>query len=116
MWLKKKIYNDLKASLEKLAKENEDLISKYEGKISAELNLKEYKKELERKSKEEAEAYKKNLDALVEQPFNYAFLRQLINAASKGTVMDIHTKDGASFTIRKELEDTQKEKDIYSIL
>lgn len=116
MWLKKKTYNDLKARVEKLAKENEELISKYEGKINADLNLKEYKKEVDKKAEETVEAYRKNLDALIEKDFNYAFLQQLINKAQKGVLIEVTLKNGNKLVIRKELEDTQKEKDIYSIL
>lgn len=123
MWLKKENYDDLLAKVEKLSKENEklakankDFISKYEGKINSELNLKEYKKELDRKSKEETEAYKKNLDAIVAKDFNYAFLQQLVNAAAKGTIIEVRLKEGNSIVIRKEVEDTQQERDFYNIL
>ena len=108
MWLKKKVYNDLKARVKKLVKENEELISKYEGKINADLNLKEYKKGIDEKAKEEVEAYKKNLDALIEKDFNYAFLQQLINKAQKGVLIEVTLKNGNKLVIRKELEDTQK--------
>lgn len=116
MFLKKKTYNDLVARVEKLAKENEELISKYEGKISADLNLKEYKKTVDEKAKEEVEAYKKNLDALISADFNYAFLQQLVNKAARGVLIEVSLKNGNKLTIRKEVEDVQNPKDIYNLL
>lgn len=116
MFLKKKTYNDLVARLEKLAKENEELISKYEGKINADLNLKEYKKELERKSKEDIEAYKKALDSLLEKDLNYALLKQMVNAASKGTVIDVKSDKGYTITIRQEITENESEKNFYNVL
>lgn len=116
MFLKKKTYNDLVARVEKLAKENEDLISKYEGKISAELNLKEYKKDIDEKAKEEVEAYKKNLDALVEKDLNYGFLQQLINKAAQGVLIEVKLKDGNILTIRKEVKEDKPAANFYNIL
>ena len=116
MFLKKKTYNDLVARLEKLAKENEDLISKYEGKISADLNMAEYKKEVDKKAEETVEAYKKNLDALIEKDLNYAFLQQLVNKAQKGVLIEIQLKNGNKLCIRKETEETQKGENFYNIL
>lgn len=116
MWLKKKNYENLLAKVEELAKENESLKAKYEGKISADLNLKEYKKTVDEKAKEEVEAYKKNLDALVEKDINYAFIQQLINKAQKGVLIEVKLKNGNTLTIRKEVESEQKERDFYNIL
>lgn len=116
MFLNKKTYEDLVAKVEKLAKENKELKSKYEGKINSELNLKEYKKAVDKKAKDEIEAYKKNLNALAEKDFNYAFLQQLVNASAKGTVIEVTLKSGNSITIRKEEKADKSDIDLYSIL
>lgn len=116
MLLKKADYEKLVKRIESLEKENKSLKTKYEGKINSELNMAVYKKEVDRKAKEEVEAYKKNLDALVEKDLNYAFIQQLVNAASKGTVIDVKLKDGNGFTIRKEDKSDKSDIDLYSIL
>ena len=116
MFLNKKTYEDLVAKVEKLAKENKELKSKYEGKINSELNLKEYKKEVDRKAKEEVEAYKKNLNALVEKEFNYAFLQALVNNAAKGVCIDIKSDKGYSITVRKEEKLDNNDLDLYGML
>lgn len=116
MLLKKKTYNDLIEKVKKLESEKEELVSKYEGKISAALNLKEYKKEVDKKAKEEVEAYKKNLDALVEKDFNYAFLQTLVNKAAKGVLIEVTLKDGNKITIRKEEKPDNNDLDLYSIM
>ena len=116
MFLNKKTYEDLVAKVEKLVKENKELKSKYEGKINSELNLKEYKKEVDRKAKEEVEAYKKNLNALVEKEFNYAFLQALVNNAAKGVCIDIKSDKGYSITVRKEEKLDNNDLDLYGML
>lgn len=116
MLLKKNEYEKLLKRVEDLEKENKSLKTKYEGKINANLNLKEYKKEVDKKAAEEVEAYKKNLDALVEKDFNYAFLQTLINKASKGVLIEVTLKDGNKITIRKEEKPDANDLDLYSIM
>lgn len=116
MFLNKKTYEDLVAKVEKLAKENKELKSKYEGKISADLNMAKYKKEVDRKAKEEVEAYKKNLNALVEKDFNYAFIKALVDNAAKGVCIDVKSDKGYSLTVRKEEKADKSDIDLYSML
>lgn len=116
MLLKKNEYEKLVKRIEDLEKENKSLKTEYEGKINANLNLKEYKKEVDKKAKEEVDAYKKNLDALVARDLNYGFLQQLVNAASKGTIIEVKLKEGNTLTIRKEEKPDANDLDLYSIM
>lgn len=116
MLLKKNEYEKLVKRIEDLEKENKSLKTKYEGKINSELNLKEYKKNVDRKAEEECEAYKKNLDALVAKDLNYGFLKQLVNAASKGTIIEVKLKAGNTLVIRKEVKPDTNDLDLYSIM
>jgi len=116
MLLKKADYEKLVKRIESLEKENKSLKTKYEGKISSELNMKEYKKEVDRKAKEEVEAYKKNLNALVEKDFNYAFLQALVNNAAKGVCIDVKSDKGYSLTIRREEKQDSNDLDLYGML
>ena len=116
MILKKNEYEKLLKRMEALEKENKALKTKYEGKISADINMKEYKKAVDKKAKDEVEAYKKNLDTLVAKDLNYGFLQQLINAASRGTVIEIKLKEGNILTIRKEEKLSKDDIDLYSIM
>lgn len=116
MFLNKKTYEDLVAKVEKLAKENKELKSKYEGKISADLNMAKYKKDLEIKSQNDFEAYKKALDSLLEKDLNYALLKQMVNAAQKGTVIDVKSDKGYSITIRREEKPDSNDLDLYGML
>ncbi len=116
MLLKKNEYDKLLKRVEDLERENKALKTKYEGKISADINMKEYKKSVDKKAKEEVEAYKKNLDALVAKDFNYGFIQQLVNAASKGTVIEVKLKEGNTLTIRKEEKSDANDLDLYSIM
>lgn len=116
MLLKKNDYEKLVKRIEDLEKENRSLKTKYEGKISADLNMAEYKKEVDKKAKEEVEAYKKNLDALVEKDLNYAFLQQLINKAAKDVLIEVKLKDGNVLEIRKEAKPDNADLDLYEIM
>ena len=116
MLLKKNDYEKLVKRIEDLEKENKLLKTKYEGKINADLNIKEYKKTIDKKAKEEVEAYKKNLDALVEKDLNYTFLQQLINKAAKGVLIEVKLKDGNVLEIRKEAKPDKADLDLYEIM
>lgn len=116
MLLRKDDYDKLVKRIESLEKENKALKTKYEGKINGELNMEAYRKTVDKKAKEEVEAYKKNLDALVSKDLNYGFLKQLVNAASKGTIIEVKLKEGNTLVIRKEEKQNENAKDIYSFL
>lgn len=116
MLLRKDDYDKLVKRIESLEKENKALKTKYEGKINGELNMEAYRKTVDKKAKEEVEAYKKNLDALVSKDLNYGFLKQLVNAASKGTIIEVKLKEGNTLVIRKEEKQNENVKDIYSFL
>jgi hypothetical protein len=116
MLLKKDDYNKLVKRIESLEKENKALKTKYEGKINGELNMESYRKTVDEKAKEEVEAYKKNLDALVSKDLNYGFLKQLVNAASKGTIIEVKLKEGNTLVIRKEVKPDVSDLDLYSIM
>lgn len=122
MFRKKKeleeLIQNLSDKLVKLEKENKDLKKKYAKNITTDENIEAYKKKLEEDALHKAEIYKKQLDELVAQKTNYAFLQQLVNTSKdEGTVIEVRKRDGDVIVIRHENENDYRKaaEDIFDL-
>lgn len=114
----KLLIQNLSNKVGKLEQENKNLKKKYSKQITTDENIEAYKKKLEDEAEHKADIYKKQLDDLVAQKTNYAFLQQLVNTSKdKGTVIEVRKQDGDVLIIRQEREDDYKKKveDIFSL-
>lgn len=105
---KKTIIDELTLQLAQEKTKNEELISKYEGKITSEQNFDNFAKKCLEDYRRETETYKRSLDALLNENLNYAFLQQLINRAEPGVEMTVELASGAKLIIRRQVEKSRQ--------